>query len=90
MKKHNAMLTVTERGKTRYIPKDDYQPPAMPLLGEVLPPANPDTAALVHALKQPTEAKIEKRESERPLILVPVPRAYKLELVWLRSRPAKI
>ena len=60
MKKHKqALLTVTERGKTRYIPKDDYAPP-MPMLGEVLPPANTDTAALVHAWQQPTEAMVEQ------------------------------
>jgi len=60
MKKHRqALLAVTERGKTRYIPKDDYQPP-MPMLGDVLPPANPDTAALVHAWQQPTEAMVEQ------------------------------
>ena len=60
MKKHRqALLTVTERGKTRYIPKDDYQPPT-PMLGEVLPPANTDTAALVHAWQQPTEAMVEQ------------------------------
>lgn len=61
MKKHRqALLTVTERGKTRYIPKDDYAPSQLPMLGEVLPPANPDTAALVHAWQQPTEAMVEQ------------------------------
>lgn len=60
MKKHQTMLTVTERGKVRYIPRDDYQPPQLPMLGEVLPPANPDSAALVHAWQQPTEAMVEQ------------------------------
>jgi len=60
LKKHNAMLTVTERGKTRYVPRDDYTPSALPMLGEVLPPANTDNAALVHAWQQPTEALVEQ------------------------------
>ena len=61
MKKHKqALLTVTERGKTRYVPRDDYQPTQLPMLGEVLPPANTDTAALVHAWQQPTEAMVEQ------------------------------
>jgi len=60
MKKHNAMLTVTSQGKTRYIPKYDDAPSQLPMLGEVLPPANTDNAALVHAWQQPTEAMVEQ------------------------------
>lgn len=64
MKKHNSMLAVTEKGKTRYIPKDDYQPSQLPMLGEVLPPAHTAPAALIHAWQQPTEAMVEQTSAE--------------------------
>jgi len=59
MKKHNAMLTVTSRGKTRQIPKYDNEPPSLPSLSEVLPPANTEPAALLHSWQQPVEGMVE-------------------------------
>ena len=60
MKKHNAMLTVTSRGKTRQIPKYDNEPPSLPSLSEVLPPANTEPAALLHSWQQPVDGMVEQ------------------------------
>jgi hypothetical protein len=51
---------IDAEGRAQYLPAPTRPARQMPMLGEVLPPANPDTAALVHAWQQPTEAMVEQ------------------------------
>lgn len=66
MKKHQAAVTKVAPGWTRV--EDEYgraqylpakQPRPLPILGEVLPPAQVEPAALLHSWQQPVEGMVE-------------------------------
>lgn len=66
MKKHDAVAggvapgwqrTTDDFGKAQYLPAKPHRP--LPILGEVLPPAPTEPAALLHSWQQPVEGMVE-------------------------------